>query len=193
MFEEKDDNKQEAFSNEALPLMGTLYNSALKLTNNTDDAKDLVQDTYLSAYRFFDKYELGTSIHGWLYRIMKNIFINSYRKKKKQPVMVDYSEVEPFIESIRLNRELTPGGGAKILKNSPSDETIEAISMLRKEFRTVLTLSDIEEFSYKEIAAILEIPIGTVRSRLSRARKAVFKRLVKKVKRKRCIIENSAA
>jgi len=193
MFKEKDDNKKEAFSNEALPLVDTLYNSALKLTNNADDAKDLVQDTYLSAYRFFNKYELGTSIHGWLYRIMKNIFINNYRKKKKQPVMVDYSEVEPFIESIRLNSEITPCDCAKILTNSPSDETIEALSVLREEFRTVLTLSDIEEFSYKEIAAILEIPIGTVRSRLSRARKAMSNRLSKKVKRKECIMENNAA
>ena len=193
MFKEKDDDKQEAFSNEALPLMDMLYNSALKLTNNADDAKDLVQDTYLSAYRFFDKYELCTSIHGWLYRIMKNIFINNYRKKKKQPILVDYSEVEPFIESIRLNSELTPGDSTKIIKNSPSDETIEAISVLREEFRTVLTLSDIEEFSYKEIAAILEIPIGTVRSRLARARKAVSNRLSKKIKAKSCIIENNAA
>lgn len=193
MFKEKDNNKREAFSDEALPLMDTLYNSALKLTNNADDAKDLVQDTYLSAYRFFDKYELGTSIHGWLYRIMKNIFINSYRKKKKQPVMVDFLDVEPFIESIRLNREITPSDSAKILNNSPSDETIEALCKLRKEFRTVLTLSDIEQFSYKEIAAILEIPIGTVRSRLSRARKAMLDRLSKKVKRGKCIVENNAA
>lgn len=171
------EEKQKVFEREAFPLMDNLYNSALKLTYNEDDAKDLVQDTFFKGFRFFHQFEQGTSMHAWLFRIMKNTFINNYRKKVKQPSTVDFDEVEPFIDRIVLDKDFTSEEIEHILNNSLSDEVNEALMKLPNEFRLVLILSDIEGFSYKEIADIMEIPIGTVRSRLSRARKAMFNKL----------------
>ena len=164
-----------SFSDEALPLMDSMYNYALGLTRNVDDAKDLVQETYLNAYKFYNKYRLGSNIQGWLYRIMKNSFINNYRKKKKLPIMVNYSEIEPFIDKIILNKEITSSDYNNILSNSLSDETNRAISSLSDGFKTVLVLNAVENYSYKEIAEIMNIPLGTVRSRLSRSKKAAVK------------------
>ncbi len=171
------EEKQKVFEREAFPLMDSLYNSALKLTYNEDDAKDLVQDTFFKGFRFLHQFERGTSMHAWLFRIMKNTFINNYRKKVKQPSKVDFDEVEPFLDRIVLDKDFTSEEIEHILNNSLSDEVNEALMKLPEEFRLVLVLSDMEGFSYKEIADIMEIPIGTVRSRLSRARKAMFNKL----------------
>ncbi|MCP4725750.1 MAG: sigma-70 family RNA polymerase sigma factor [bacterium] len=171
------EEKQKLFESEAFPLMDALYNTALKLTYNEDDAKDLVQDTFFKGFRFLHQFEQGTSMHAWLYRIMKNTFINNYRKKVKQPSKVDFNEVEPFIDTISLDKDFTSEEIEHILNNSLSDDVNKAMMKLPEEFRLVLILSDMEGFSYKEIADIMEIPIGTVRSRLSRARKAMFSKL----------------
>ncbi|KPK90554.1 RNA polymerase subunit sigma [bacterium SM23_31] len=177
------DEKKEAFESEALVHMDTLYNGALKLTYNEEDAKDLVQETYFKAFRFFDQFEPGTSCKAWLFKILKNTFINKYRKKAKQPEHVDYNTVEPFVEIIKDKQYFDSDSlDDSILNNYLSDEINEALSKLSYEFRMILILSDIEGFSYKEIADIMDCPIGTIRSRLSRARKLMFKLLSKYAK-----------
>ncbi|MFC1733758.1 sigma-70 family RNA polymerase sigma factor [candidate division KSB1 bacterium] len=178
------DEKHASFEAEAIVYMDALYNAALKLTYNEDDAKDLVQETYFKAYRFFDQFEPGTSCKAWLFKILKNTFINKYRKKIKQPEHVDYNTIEPFVDLIKdkqyFNSESLDDA---ILNDYLSDDINEALSKLSSEFRMVLVLSDIEGFSYKEIADIMECPIGTIRSRLSRARKMMFKLLTKYAKK----------
>jgi len=178
------DEKQESFKSEALVHMDALYNSALKLTYNEEDAKDLVQETYFKAYRFFDQFEPGTSCKAWLYKILKNTFINKYRKKIKQPEHVDYNAVEPFVDLIKDKQVFDASSlDEHILNSYLSDEINAALSRLSDEFRMALILSDIEGFSYKEIADIMDGPIGTIRSRLSRARKMMYKLLVKYAKK----------
>ncbi|MFC1554791.1 sigma-70 family RNA polymerase sigma factor [candidate division KSB1 bacterium] len=172
--------KQEEFKVEALVHMDSLYNAALKLTHNPDDAKDLVQETYLKAFKFFEQFEPGTSCKAWLFKIQKNTFINKYRKKIKQPEHVDFDTVEPFVDLIK-----DKSSGEKrdideqIADRYLSDEINEALTKLPHDFKMVLLLSDMEGFSYKEIADIMECPIGTIRSRLSRARKIMHKYLLK--------------
>ena len=175
--------KQEAFKSEAIPHMDALYNGALKMAYNEEDAKDLVQETYFKAFRFFDQFEPGTSCKAWLYKILKNTFINKYRKNKKQPEHVDFNSVEPFVDLVKDKQHFDSNPLDKsILNNYLSDEINEALSKLSYEFRMILILSDIEGFSYKEIADIMNCPIGTIRSRLFRARKMMFKLLSKYAK-----------
>lgn len=177
-------DKQEAFKSEVFLHMDSIYNSALKLTYNEEDAKDLVQETYFKAYRFFEQFEPGTSCKAWLFKILKNTFINKYRKKVKQPEQVDFNAIEPFVELIKDKRFYESMSlDDDIVNNYLSDEITEALSKLPHEFKMVLILSDIEGFSYKEIADIMDCPIGTIRSRLSRARKMMFKLLSKYAKK----------
>ena len=184
--------KNKAFESDALQHLDSLYNSALKLTYNEEDAKDLVQETFLKAFRFFDQYEPGTSCKAWLYKILKNTFINKYRKKIRQPEQVDFDSVEPFVELIKdKNFQDSKSLDVEILNSFLSDEINEALSRLSYDFRMVLLLSDIEGFSYKEIADILDCPIGTIRSRLSRGRKMMFKNLLKYAKKEGYFQEES--
>ena len=179
MWETKE-QKDQSFQQEALIHMDALFNSAKIMTYNEQDAKDLIQETYLKAYKFFNKYEQGTSCKAWLYRIMKNTFINNYRKKAKRPNHVEYDTVEPFFEIIKesgFKGEDTPE--ELIINDIMSDEIEAALVKLPYDFRMVIILSDIEGFAYNEIADIMSCPIGTVRSRLSRARKMMFNILVK--------------
>lgn len=170
-------DKQIRFRDTALPHMDTLFNSAVKLTYNKDDADDLVQDTYYKAYKYFGHFKPGTSIKAWLYSILKNTFINNYRKKSKQPNMLDYSEVEPYIETLKESNGSIGSDyfDSKIgdLTDDFSDEVKFGLERLTNDFRLILVLADIEEFTYEEIAKILNIPLGTVRSRLFRARKSL--------------------
>jgi len=163
--------RQLEFEAEATPHMDLLYNFALRTTGNPDDARDLLQETFLKAYRFWDKYEKGTNIRAWLFRIMKNSYINRYRKETREPGMVDYGDVENFYDSIRAESTDTNDLQEKIFGNILSDEVTEALQSLPEDFRTVVILSDIEGLSYEEIAEFLNCPIGTVRSRLHRGRK----------------------
>ena len=159
------------FEREALPHMDALYNFALRMTNDPDDADDLLQETYMKAYRFFDKFEPGTNCKAWLFRIMKNSFINLYRKSSKEPDKVDYNEVEEFYNTIRADSGDPNDLQDTMFANLLDDDVSKALDSLPEEFRTVVILCDIEGFTYEEIAEFVECPIGTVRSRLHRGRK----------------------
>ena len=169
--------KQEVFDGEFMPHINSMYNFAYRLTFDEDDAKDLVQDTYLKAYRFIDSFQRGTNAKAWLFRILKNSFINDYRKKKKEPAKVDYQEVETFYNSEDVDRQITPDLRVESLQNLMGDEISNALNSLDVDFRTVIILCDLEGFKYDEMAKILDIPIGTVRSRLHRARNLLKEKL----------------
>ncbi|MEG8946328.1 sigma-70 family RNA polymerase sigma factor [Rosettibacter firmus] len=164
----------EDFQKEAIPHMNALYNFALRLTGDEEDADDLVQETYLKAFRFFDKFEKGTNCKAWLFRIMKNSFINDYRKHIKEPNKVDYEDVQNFYETIKSDEVQSNHYEEDAFSKTLDDEISEAINKLPEDFRTVIILSDIEGFSYEEIADFVDIPVGTVRSRLHRARKMLY-------------------
>ncbi len=162
--------KQAIFDNEFMPHINSMHNFAYRLTLDSDDASDLVQDTYLKAFRFIDSFQQGTNAKAWLFRILKNSFINDYRKKSKEPSKVDYQEVESYYNSDEVDRQITPDLRVEALQDMIGDEISEALNSLDVDFKTVIILADLEEFKYDEMAKILDIPIGTVRSRLHRAR-----------------------
>ena len=172
---------QATFAEQAMPLMSSLYSGALRMTRNPADADDLVQETYLRAYRGFGGFQDGTNLKAWMYRILTNAYINSYRAKQRRP---DESELDE-VEDLYLYRRLG-GLEAASLGRSAEDELMDtfseaevkqAIEDLPENFRMAVLLADVEGFSYKEIAEILDIPIGTVMSRLHRGRKALQKAL----------------
>ena len=162
--------KLSVFNNEFLPHITSMYNFGYRLTLGEDDAKDLVQDTYLKAYRFIESFQKGTNAKAWLFRILKNSFINDYRKKSKEPSKVDYQEVEGYYNSDDVDRQITTDLRVETLQDMIGDEISNALNSLDVDFRTVIILCDLEGFKYDEMAKILDIPIGTVRSRLHRAR-----------------------
>ena len=172
-----DKEKSEIFNNEFLPHIRSMYNFGYRLTLDQDDAKDLVQDTYLKAYRFIESFQKGTNAKAWLFRILKNSFINDYRKKSKEPSKVDYQEVETYYNSEDVDRQITPDLRVEALKDMIGDEISNALNALDVDFRTVVILCDLEGFKYEEMAKILDIPIGTVRSRLHRARQLLKEKL----------------
>lgn len=169
--------KHTEFEVEALPHMDVLYNFALRTTGNEDDARDLLQETYLKAYRFWDKYEKGTNIRAWLFRIMKNSYINRYRKETKEPDKVDYEDIENFYNTIRAESTDPNDLQEQLYGNLLGDEVTKALQSLPDDFRTVVILCDIEGLTYEEIAEFVECPIGTVRSRLHRGRKLLQAKL----------------
>jgi RNA polymerase sigma-70 factor, ECF subfamily len=156
------------FDREALPHLDALYRVALRLTGDPARAEDLVQDTMLKAYRSWQQYRPGTNAKGWLLTILRNTFINDYRRRKLEPVAMDLEAVEPHAIT-RDVAEADPEGDffARIV----DEKVLEAIDALPTEFREVLVLSDMEGMSYAEIAEALQVPIGTVKSRLFRARR----------------------
>ncbi|HET6527548.1 MAG TPA: sigma-70 family RNA polymerase sigma factor, partial [Balneolaceae bacterium] len=162
--------KQEDFEDEIIPQLDAMYNFALRLTSDPSDAEDLVQDTIVKAFRFFSSYEKGTNAKAWLFRILKNSYINNYRKKSKQPNQVDYDEVATFYETIRAERTDTSDLEDKMFRDLIDDDITSALDKLPEDFRTVVLLCDIEGFTYEEIANMLDVPIGTIRSRLHRGR-----------------------
>jgi RNA polymerase sigma factor (sigma-70 family) len=169
--------KQSIFNQEFMPHINAMYNFAYRLTLDSDDAKDLLQDTYLKAYRFIDSFQQGTNAKAWLFRILKNSFINDYRKKSKEPSKVDYQEVESYYNSEDVDRQITPDLRVEALQDMIGDEISVALNSLDVDFRTVIILCDLEGFKYEEMAKILDIPIGTVRSRLHRARNLLKEKL----------------
>ncbi len=171
--------KHEEFVREAVPQMEILYNYALRMTANPDDANDLVQETFLKAYRFWDKYEKGTNIRAWLFRIMKNSYINRYRKETKEPETVDYNDIQNFYNTIRYESSDPNDLQEKIFGGLLEDDVARAIESLPEDFRTVVILCDIEGLSYEEIAEFVDCPIGTVRSRLHRGRKILREKLLR--------------
>lgn len=184
--------KQADFEREAMPHINALYNFALRMTGNADDAHDLVQETYLKAFRFFDKFEQGTNCKAWLFRIMKNSYINMYRKEAKEPDKVDFDEVKEFYNSVRSSASDSNDLQEKIFGNLLDDEVTNALQSLPEDFRTVVILCDIEGFTYEEIADFIEAPIGTVRSRLHRGRKMLQKKLFEYARAKGYVTNQSA-
>lgn len=174
-YESKD--KQRVFNEEFMPHIDAMYNFAYRLTLDEDDAKDLVQETFMKAYRFINSFETGTNAKAWLFRILKNSFINNYRKKSKQPNKVDYQEVESFYNSDSVNENITTDLRVETVQHLIGDEITNALNSLDVDFRTVIILCDLEGFTYEEMAKILDIPIGTVRSRLHRARNLLKEKL----------------
>lgn len=171
------EEKNAIFDGEFMPHIDSMYNFGYRLTFDEDDAKDLVQDTYLKAYRFINSFEQGTNAKAWLFRILKNSFINDYRKKSKQPTKVDYQEVETYYNSDDVHYQSTSDLRAESVKDMLGDEISNALNSLAVDFRTVIILCDLEGFTYEEMAKILDIPIGTVRSRLHRARNLLKEKL----------------
>lgn len=162
--------KQDDFNEEIIPHLDALYNFALRLTSDPNEAEDLVQDTVVKAYRFFSSYEKGTNAKAWLFRILKNSYINNYRKKSKKPQQVDYDEVSTFYETVRAERTNTSDLEDKMYRELMDDDITGALEQLPEDFRTVVLLCDVEGFTYEEIANMLDVPIGTIRSRLHRGR-----------------------
>ena len=169
--------KLRIFGDEFMPHIDSMYNFAYRLTFDEDDAKDLVQDTYLKAYRFVSSFQQGTNAKAWLYRILKNSFINDFRKKSKEPSKVDYQEVESYYNSEEADNNKTVDLRIDTVKDMIGDEVTNALNSLAIDFRTVIILCDLEGFTYEEMAKILDIPIGTVRSRLHRARNLLKEKL----------------
>ncbi|MFC1563972.1 sigma-70 family RNA polymerase sigma factor [candidate division KSB1 bacterium] len=172
--------KAELFEKEAYVHMDSLYNSALKLTFDQEISRDLVQETYYRAYRFFDQFKPGSNCKAWLFRIMKNTFINQYRRNiaKGYDKNCDYDEIKPFIYSLANHKHISNFLKDNYIDRYMSDEVEEALSKVPDHYKMVLILSNVEGFSYKEIAEIMDCPVGTVRSRLSRARSLMFKLLL---------------
>jgi RNA polymerase sigma-70 factor (ECF subfamily) len=169
------------FAEQAMEHMPSLYSAAVRMTRNPADAEDLVQETYLRAYRGFGGFEEGTNLKAWLYRILTNTFINTYRAKKRRPEETEFDDVEDFylyrriggLEEARSSRSAED----ELMDLLPEAEVKGALESLPENFRLPVLLADVEGFSYKEIAEILDIPIGTVMSRLHRGRKALQKAL----------------
>src|SRR5665213_778222 len=173
---------QAEFSDLAMEYMPQLYTAALRMTRNPADAEDLVQETYLKAYRAFGGFEAGTNLKAWLYRILTNTYINSYRAKKRRPEISDVEDVEDLFLYRHLSADQPSGLGRsaeeEALERITDTEVKEAIESLPDTFRLAVLLADVEGFSYKEIAEITDVPIGTVMSRIHRGRKALQKALV---------------
>jgi RNA polymerase sigma-70 factor, ECF subfamily len=171
--------KHREFEKEAIPHMDILYNYALRLTGNPEDARDLLQETFLKAFRFWDKFEKGTNCRAWLFRIMRNSYINRYRKAVKTPELVDYDEIKEFYNTIREQSTDPNDLSERLFGQLLDDQVAAALTALPEEFRTVVILCDIENFTYEEAADFVDCPIGTIRSRLHRGRKLLRDRLFK--------------
>lgn len=171
---------QAQFEEQAMEYMPALYTAAMRMTRNPSDAEDLVQEAYLKAYRAFGGFQEGTNLRAWLYRILTNTYINTYRAKKRRPEQSDIDDVEDLYLYKRLsatNAEFGRSAEDELLETITDSAVKEAIESLPESFRMAVLLSDVEGFSYKEIADILDVPMGTVMSRLHRGRKALQKAL----------------
>jgi RNA polymerase sigma-70 factor (ECF subfamily) len=172
---------QAQFAAQALDFMPALYSAALRMTRNPADAEDLVQETYLRAYRGFNSFSEGTNLRAWLYRILTNTYINSYRARQRRPEERQLDDVEDLYLYRRIGaveEALAARSAEDELMDLFTDEEVKAaLDSLPEAFRLAVYFADVEGFSYKEIAEILDIPIGTVMSRLHRGRKAMQKEL----------------
>lgn len=167
--------RKEEFEEVALPHLDALFNLALSLTRRRKDAEDLVQETYLRAFRFFGSYRAGTNVKAWIFRILRNTFINRYRSQRIRPDEIDFGKIEATyeqaIEENFLSRHQPPSPEEIVLDRTLDGEVQHALDQLSEEYRLVVLMALLEEMSYKEIASALSIPLGTVMSRLHRGRK----------------------
>ncbi len=173
------DDKRKSFEREALPHMDALYRTALRMTKNSNDAEDLVQEAFVKAYRFWDKFEIGSNCRAWLFKIMTNIFINDYRAKARAPIAVDVEDIDDGYLYHYLSQTNTSKSPEQELFAKLIDKDVrKAIEELPDDFRVVVVLSFLEGFSYQEIAEIADLQLGTVKSRLHRGRKLLQKQLL---------------
>lgn len=178
MAELTQQEKDSIFEKEFLPLIDDLYNFAYHLTLDEFLSEDLVQETYFKSYKFISGYQRGTNAKAWLFRILKNEFINIYRKKERSPNEVDFDEAISYqSEDTILNESTYLDLREDIFQNMLGDEVSLALNSLPVDYRTVIVLRDLQSFKYEEISEILDIPIGTVRSRLFRARNELKEKL----------------
>ena len=170
---------QAKFETDAMQYAPQLYSAALRMTRNPADAEDVVQETFLKAYRAYDSYTEGTNLKAWLYRILTNTYINKYRKQQRRPSEVELGELQDLYLYKRLGESsgATQSAEADMLDAFVDSDVIEALESLPETFRLPVLLADVDGFSYKEIAEMLDVPIGTVMSRLHRGRKALQKKL----------------
>lgn len=168
------EDRRASFEREALTHLDTLYRVALRLAGNAADAEDLVQETMLRAYRSWDRFTLGTNAKGWLLTILRHLFINEYRRKRRHPESVDLDTIEPFavFEDVQ---ERDPQGA--FFDRIVDDEVLRAVDQLPEAFREAVMLSDVEGLSYEEVAKVLGVPVGTVKSRLYRGRRLLQAKL----------------
>jgi RNA polymerase sigma-70 factor (ECF subfamily) len=192
-------DKKNKFEELFLPLMDNLYNLAMRMTRNASDAEDLVQETYLKAFRFFSHFKEGTNAKAWIITILTNTFRTRYRKAQKEPGQVDFDDVENFFLVDELKPRFQPANKSEarnsdtiteILKAYVSDDIIKALENIPEQFRMAVLLSDVEGFNYQEIADILGTSVGTVKSRIFRGRKLLQKQLYE-FARERGIIRDS--
>ena len=182
--EQEPRNRQDMFEALALEHFDALYNTAVRLTRNPVEAQDLVQETYLKAYRFFHRFELGTNVKAWLFTILRNTYINTYRKASRQQQQVDFDQIAPFYADTSSDLEWMEGGSTEeMLRHLVHDDVKRALDALPEEYRIVVLLADLEDFAYKEIAEIMDCPVGTVMSRLFRGRRLLRKSLAEFAKK----------
>jgi RNA polymerase sigma-70 factor, ECF subfamily len=183
------------FTTEAMQYAQSLYSTALRMTRNQSDAEDLVQETYLKAFRSYGSFETGTNLKAWLFRILTNTFINTYRAKQRRPQESDLGSVEDLFLYKRLPSlaGLSESAEEQLLDLFPAAEVREAIENLPETFLLPMLLNDVEGFSYKEVAEILDIPIGTVMSRLHRGRKTMQEALYDYASQRNLITEKDKA
>lgn len=162
------------FEAEVLPFMDSLYSTAYRMSRNRQDAEDLLQETYLRAYKYYDKFQEGTNFKAWLFKILKNTFINRYRKRQRQPLKNSFDEIEGAFESKLLESPLTGRGATpeeELMVDALDQDVQQALEALPEDYRTAVEMADLQGLSYREISDQLGIPLGTVMSRLYRGRR----------------------